>query len=104
MDWIHVLVECECFALREEQTLLLQSRLHYLHNRMADDMGRLLVVKNLLGINKETCLSRDLSIYLLGGSISAYAEDLLLMAYQLGYGGIKLCTPRFEECYYTPLV
>jgi hypothetical protein len=72
---------------------------------MADDVGRLLAVKNLLGIDEETCfLLGVLSIYLLSGSISAYAEDLLLMAYQLGFGGIKLCTPGFEECYYTPLV
>jgi hypothetical protein len=70
---------------------------------MADDVGRLLVVKNLLGIDEKTCLSGVLSVYLLGGSISAYAEDSLLMAYQLGFGGIKLCTPRFEEFNYTPL-
>jgi hypothetical protein len=74
-----------------------------LHNRMADNMRRLLAVKHLLEIDEETCLSGGLSVYLLGGSILAYAKDSLLMAYQLGFDGIKLCTPGFKECHYTPL-
>jgi hypothetical protein len=57
----------------------------------------------LLGLDGETGLARVIAVYLLGGSVSAGAEDSLLIAYQLGYGGIKLQTPGFEEAHYTPL-